>query len=215
MPTRRTRKARGREEDHRRPQTRRKYFCIFDSTKVDATKVINVSTVIPRKSMMPEWKIRKEAAEVEIRQEGRVREVLRQLDQRRRRVGNGRKVLVHLGANASSFMQSNIAITSIWKGQQEDREEERNPYHHWLLLWQRQWRGNGLYLYEGSQRKEVFWLSQDLIRYGPWGAQGILIIKDYQEGMPKRIHRDPNKPYIFRRIEDLLYDQSKSDCALG
>ena len=42
-----------------------------------------------------------------------------------------------------------------------------------------------------------------------------IYIEDYQEGMPKRIHRDPNKPYVFQRIEDLLDDQSKSDSALG
>ena len=39
--------------------------------------------------------------------------------------------------------------------------------------------------------------------------------KDYPEGMPKRIHRDPNKPYIFRKIDDLVDDQSKSDNILG
>ena len=54
MPTRRTRKAREREQDHRRPLTRRKSFVTISSTKVDATKVTNVSTFIPRKSMMPE-----------------------------------------------------------------------------------------------------------------------------------------------------------------
>ena len=42
-----------------------------------------------------------------------------------------------------------------------------------------------------------------------------IYIEDCQEGMPKRIHRDPNKPSVFRRIEDLLDDQSKSDSALG
>ena len=42
-----------------------------------------------------------------------------------------------------------------------------------------------------------------------------IFIKDYPEGMQKRIYRDPNKPYIFRRIEDLTDDQSKSDSALG
>ena len=40
-------------------------------------------------------------------------------------------------------------------------------------------------------------------------------IKDYPEGMPKRIYRDPNKPYVFRKIEDLTDDQSKSDSTLG
>ena len=40
-------------------------------------------------------------------------------------------------------------------------------------------------------------------------------IKDYPEGMPKRIYRDPNKPYIFRKIDDLVDDQSKSDNTLG
>ena len=33
--------------------------------------------------------------------------------------------------------------------------------------------------------------------------------------MPKRIYRDPNKPYVFRKIEDLTDDQSKSDSTLG
>ena len=40
-------------------------------------------------------------------------------------------------------------------------------------------------------------------------------IKDYPEGMPKRIDRDPNKPYVFRKIEDLTDDRSKSDSTLG
>ena len=40
-------------------------------------------------------------------------------------------------------------------------------------------------------------------------------IKDYPEGMPKRIYRDPNKPCVFRKIEDLTDDQSKSDSTLG
>ena len=35
-------------------------------------------------------------------------------------------------------------------------------------------------------------------------------IKDYPEG-----YRDPNKPYVFRKIEDLIDDQSKSDSTLG
>ena len=42
-----------------------------------------------------------------------------------------------------------------------------------------------------------------------------VFIKDYQDGMPKRLHRDPNKPYVYRRIEDLTDDQPKSDSALG
>ena len=42
-----------------------------------------------------------------------------------------------------------------------------------------------------------------------------IFIDDYQEGMPKPIYRDPNKPYIFRKIEDLVDDQSKSDNILG
>ena len=42
-----------------------------------------------------------------------------------------------------------------------------------------------------------------------------IFIKDYPEGMPKRIYRDPNKPYIFRKIDDLVDDQSKSDNILG
>ena len=33
--------------------------------------------------------------------------------------------------------------------------------------------------------------------------------------MPKRIYRDPNKPYVFRKIDDLVDDQSKSDNILG
>ena len=33
--------------------------------------------------------------------------------------------------------------------------------------------------------------------------------------MPKRIYRDPNKPYIFRKIDDLTDEQSKSDSTLG
>ena len=42
-----------------------------------------------------------------------------------------------------------------------------------------------------------------------------IFIKDYPEGMPKRIYGDPNKPYIFRKIDDLVDDQSKSDSTLG
>ena len=42
-----------------------------------------------------------------------------------------------------------------------------------------------------------------------------IFIEDYQEGMPKRIYRDPNKPYVFRKIDDLVDDQSKSDSILG
>ena len=42
-----------------------------------------------------------------------------------------------------------------------------------------------------------------------------IFIKDYPSGMPKRIYHDPNKPYIYRRFEDLTDDQSKSDSALG
>ena len=42
-----------------------------------------------------------------------------------------------------------------------------------------------------------------------------IFIKDYPEGMPKRIYRDPDKPYIFRKIDDLVDDQSKSDNTLG
>ena len=104
MPTRRTRKARGREEDRRHPLTRRRFSVATSSTKVDVTKVTNVFAVIPRKSMMQEWKTRREGAEVEIRQEGKVREVLRLLDQRRRPVGNGRNEPAHLEANANSYM---------------------------------------------------------------------------------------------------------------
>ena len=42
-----------------------------------------------------------------------------------------------------------------------------------------------------------------------------IFIENYQEGMPKRIYRDPNKPYVFRKIDDLVDDQSKSDNILG
>ena len=42
-----------------------------------------------------------------------------------------------------------------------------------------------------------------------------IYVEEYQEGMPKRIHRDPNKPYVFRIIKDLLDNQFKSDSALG
>ena len=42
-----------------------------------------------------------------------------------------------------------------------------------------------------------------------------ILIEDYQEGLPKRIYRDPNKPYVFRKIDDLVDDQSKSDSILG
>ena len=35
-----------------------------------------------------------------------------------------------------------------------------------------------------------------------------VVIEDYQEGMPKRIHRDPSKPCVFRRLQDLVDDQS-------
>ena len=41
-----------------------------------------------------------------------------------------------------------------------------------------------------------------------------IFIEDYPGGMPKRIYRDPNKPYIFRKIDDLVDDQSKSDTFL-
>ena len=42
-----------------------------------------------------------------------------------------------------------------------------------------------------------------------------IAIENYQEGLPKRIYRDPNKPYVFRKIDDLTDDQSKSDSTLG
>ena len=42
-----------------------------------------------------------------------------------------------------------------------------------------------------------------------------VVIEDYQEGLPKRIYRDPNKPYVFRKIDDLIDEQSKSDNTLG
>ena len=42
-----------------------------------------------------------------------------------------------------------------------------------------------------------------------------IAIENYQEGLPKRIYRDPNKPYVFRKIDDLTDDQSKSDNILG
>ena len=42
-----------------------------------------------------------------------------------------------------------------------------------------------------------------------------IAIENYQEGLPKRIYHDPNKPYVFRKIDDLTDDQSKSDNILG
>ena len=42
-----------------------------------------------------------------------------------------------------------------------------------------------------------------------------VVIEDYLEGLPTRIYRDPNKPYVFRKIDDLIDDQSKSDNTLG
>ena len=42
-----------------------------------------------------------------------------------------------------------------------------------------------------------------------------VVIENYQEGLPKRIYRDPNKQYIFWKIDDLTDDQSKSDNTLG
>ena len=41
-----------------------------------------------------------------------------------------------------------------------------------------------------------------------------IFIKDYQEGMPKRIQGDPNKPYVYRRIEDLTVMISPSRIVL-
>ena len=107
MPTR-TRKARAKvgREGHHHPLTRRRYSAITSSIKVDVTKVTSVSTVILRKSMMPRWKTRKVEVEAETHLEGRVREVLHQLDLRRRYVGSGRKVHVRLEANANFYMQT-------------------------------------------------------------------------------------------------------------
>ena len=42
-----------------------------------------------------------------------------------------------------------------------------------------------------------------------------VVIENYQEGLPKRIYRDPNKQYVFWKIDDLTDDQSKSDNTLG
>ena len=42
-----------------------------------------------------------------------------------------------------------------------------------------------------------------------------IAIENYQEGLPKRIYRDPNKHYVFWKIDDLTDDQSKSDSTLG
>ena len=129
MPIGRTRRGREREEDDHHPLIRRRSFATTSSIKVGVTKVTNVFTVIPRKSMMPKRKTRKEEAEVEIRREGRVREVLRQLDQRRMFAGNGRKVPAHSEANVDSYMQTNHH-QPLLKDQQEDHEEECNSHHH-------------------------------------------------------------------------------------
>ena len=42
-----------------------------------------------------------------------------------------------------------------------------------------------------------------------------IAIENYQEGLPKCIYRDPNKHYVFWKIDDLTDDQSKSDNTLG
>ena len=42
-----------------------------------------------------------------------------------------------------------------------------------------------------------------------------VVIENYQEGLPKSIYRDPNKQYVFWKIDDLTDDQSKSDNTLG
>ena len=42
-----------------------------------------------------------------------------------------------------------------------------------------------------------------------------IAIENYQGGLPKCIYRDPNKPYVFRKIDDLTDDQSKSGSTLG
>ena len=42
-----------------------------------------------------------------------------------------------------------------------------------------------------------------------------IAIEDYQEGLPKRMYRDPNKQYVFWKVDDLTDDQSKSDNTLG
>ena len=42
-----------------------------------------------------------------------------------------------------------------------------------------------------------------------------IAIENYQEGLPKRMYRDPNKQYVFWKVDDLTDDQSKSDNTLG
>ena len=42
-----------------------------------------------------------------------------------------------------------------------------------------------------------------------------IVTENYQEGLPKRTYRDPNKSYVFRKIDELTDDQSKSDNTLG
>ena len=106
MPTRTIRKAKVGRGDHLHPLTRR-FSATTSSTKEDVTKVTNVFTVILKRSMMPKWRVRKVEAEAEIHQKGKVKEVHLQLDPKREHVGIGRRVHAHLGANASSYMQTN------------------------------------------------------------------------------------------------------------
>ena len=42
-----------------------------------------------------------------------------------------------------------------------------------------------------------------------------IAIENYIEGLPKRMYRDPNKQYVFWKVDDLTDDQSKSDNTLG
>ena len=42
-----------------------------------------------------------------------------------------------------------------------------------------------------------------------------IAIENYPEGLPKRMYRDPNKQYVFWKVDDLTDDQSKSDNTLG
>ena len=213
MPTRRTRKARGREEDRRLPLIRRRSFASTSSTKADVIyKGDKCLYSHPQKVYDARMKIRKEEAEIEIRQEGRVREVLHQLDQRRRHVGNGRKVPVHLETHANSFMQTN-------RHQQHLKGPARRPRRRMQPLspltpsstatTKTQWTASSRVASakkSSDSRRLSFDVNPELYK---------VYVEDYQEGMPKRIDRDPKKPYVFRRIEDLIDDQSKSDSALG
>ena len=106
MPTR-TRKAREGREDHRHLLTRRRSFATTSSTKVDAIKVTNVYTVIPKRSMMQRWRERKVEVEVVILQGKGAREVLLQQDPKREYAGNGKRGHAHLEVSANSSMQIN------------------------------------------------------------------------------------------------------------